>query len=204
VFGAFERKELCLKDLELKLVSELMRNSRRSDRELAKAMGVSQPTVSRTIARLEKEGVVREYTVIPDFRKLGYSIVAITLGNISEELGSPEKIDEARREFVKNFDDVSFEIILDVAGIGMRHEGAIVSFHRNYSEYVDFKRRLTQMTFTDPSKFESFLIDLNDKRHHRYLTFAYLAQHLLQTVQTEKETEHVRHRRRPPYGEGLR
>jgi DNA-binding Lrp family transcriptional regulator len=45
-----------LKDVELKLVAELMKNSRRSDRELGKAIGTSQPTVSRTIARLKREG----------------------------------------------------------------------------------------------------------------------------------------------------
>lgn len=44
-----------MKETELKLVSELMKNSRRSDRELARAMGVSQPTVSRMIRKLEKE-----------------------------------------------------------------------------------------------------------------------------------------------------
>ncbi len=60
---------------------------------------------------------------------------------------------------MKNFDDASFEIILDVAGIGMGHDGAIVSFHRNYSEYIDFRRRLTQTTFADPARFESFLIE---------------------------------------------
>jgi DNA-binding Lrp family transcriptional regulator len=49
-----------MKDVELKLVSELMKNSRRSDRELAKAVGVSQPTVSRLVKRLEKDGLIKE------------------------------------------------------------------------------------------------------------------------------------------------
>lgn len=177
-----------MKDVELRIVSELLKNSRRSDRELAKAIGISQPTVSRTIARLEKEGVLREYTVIPDFHQLGYNLAAITLGNIREELRDPEKIDAARREFVKNFDDASFEIILDVAGIGMGHDGAIVSFHRNYSEYITFRKRLTQMAFADPAKFESFLVDLNDKVHHRYLTFSFLSRHVLQSLQNGKKT----------------
>ncbi len=75
-----------MKDLEIRLISELMKNSRRSDRQIAKELGVSQPTVSRTIARLEKEGVLREYTAIPDFRRLGYNLVAITFGNVREEL----------------------------------------------------------------------------------------------------------------------
>jgi Lrp/AsnC family transcriptional regulator for asnA, asnC and gidA len=60
-----------VKDIELKLISELMKNSRRSDRALAKVLKTSQPMVTRTRARLEREGYLREYTVIPDFHKLG-------------------------------------------------------------------------------------------------------------------------------------
>ena len=44
-----------MKDIELRPLSELMRNSRRSDRDIAKAIGVSQPTISRIIKKLEKE-----------------------------------------------------------------------------------------------------------------------------------------------------
>lgn len=169
-----------LKDLEIRLISELMKNSRRSDRQIAKELGVSQPTVSRTIARLEKEGALREYTALPDFRRLGYNLVAITFGNVKEELKRKDKIDEERRKFVKGFDDPSLEIVLDVRGLGMGHDGTIISFHRSYSEYNEFRKRLLQMPFVDPTTFETFLIDLNDEAHHRLLTFSYLARHLLQ------------------------
>jgi DNA-binding Lrp family transcriptional regulator len=50
--------------LDLKLIAELMKNSKQSDRELAKKLGVSQPTVTRTRTRLEKEGYIKEYTLI--------------------------------------------------------------------------------------------------------------------------------------------
>jgi DNA-binding Lrp family transcriptional regulator len=73
-----------MKNVELKLISELMKNSRRSYRELAKAVGVSQPTVSRTLKKLEKEGYIKEYTMIPDFLKLGYQIMGVTLIKRSE------------------------------------------------------------------------------------------------------------------------
>jgi DNA-binding Lrp family transcriptional regulator len=75
-----------MKDLEIRLISELMKNSRRSDRQIAKELGVSQPTVSRTIARLEKECILREYTAIPDFRRLGYNLAAITFGNVKKQV----------------------------------------------------------------------------------------------------------------------
>jgi len=73
-----------VKDVELKLIYELIKNSRRSDRELAKAIGTSQPTVSRMIKKLKKEGAIREYTMIPDFSKLGYKIMALTFCSLKE------------------------------------------------------------------------------------------------------------------------
>jgi DNA-binding Lrp family transcriptional regulator len=41
-----------MKELEGKWLSELLKNSRRSDRELAKAIGVSQPTTTRLRTKL--------------------------------------------------------------------------------------------------------------------------------------------------------
>ena len=67
-----------MKDIERRLLSELMKNCRRSDRELAKVLGVSQPTVTRAIHRLQEEGYIKEYTVIPDFSKLGYELMGFT------------------------------------------------------------------------------------------------------------------------------
>ena len=171
-----------MRETELRVISELMKNSRRSDRELAKVLGISQPTVSRTIEKLEKEGIIKEYTVIPDFQKLGYNIVAITLGNIKEEFRKPEMLDEARRKFIKNFEKSAFEVVLDERGMGFGYDGVIISFHKSYSEYVDFKRWVEQMPFINALRLDSFLIDLNDKEHHRYLTFSFLAKHLLQTT----------------------
>lgn len=65
-----------MKKTEVKLTSELIVNSRRSDGELAKAVGVSRPAVSRMIKKLEKEGYIREYTIIPDFQRLIYHLLA--------------------------------------------------------------------------------------------------------------------------------
>ena len=79
-----------MKDVELKLVSEMMKNSRRSDRELARAIGVSQPTITRLRTKLQKEGYFIEYTLIPNFTKLGYHLFALTFASIRKELSSEE------------------------------------------------------------------------------------------------------------------
>jgi len=60
------------------MLSELMKNSRRSDRKIAKAIGSSQLTTTRFRTKLEKEGCIREYMMIPNFSKIGYDIMALS------------------------------------------------------------------------------------------------------------------------------
>jgi len=56
------------------LLYELMKNSKRSDRELAKVVKVSQPTITRMRKNLEKKGYIREYTIVPAVEKLGFEL----------------------------------------------------------------------------------------------------------------------------------
>ena len=62
----------------MKILMELLKDSKRSDREIAKIMGVSQPTISRMRERLTDEGIIQEFTVIPDFVKVGFQIMAVS------------------------------------------------------------------------------------------------------------------------------
>jgi DNA-binding Lrp family transcriptional regulator len=128
-----------------------MKNSRRSDRELARAIGTSQPTVTRTRARLEKERVIKEYTMIPDFSKLGFQILAITFLAVEKEPDS--------QKFRKAFENV----LMIERGIGLKYSHVVVSIHKDYSSYIEFERRLKQnrsWTVTDSA---SFLVYLNEE-----------------------------------------
>jgi len=118
------------KDLPQKLTLELLKNSKRSDRELAKILKVSQPTISRTRHKLEKSGVIQEYTIIPDFRKLGFEIMALTFFKMNPEFYSPEFSEKARKGAEKVPD-----AILISTGEGMRMTGVIISFHMNMTDY---------------------------------------------------------------------
>jgi len=57
-----------MKEKMRRLVSELLKDSKRSDRELAQILKVSQPTVTRMRQTLVKEGIIREFTVILDLQ----------------------------------------------------------------------------------------------------------------------------------------
>ena len=168
-----------MKDLELELISELMKNSRRSDRELAKVLRVSQPTVSRTMDRIKKRGLIREFTIVPDFQKLGYQLVAFTLARTKSGL-SAEELEKARQISLRDMREKSPpEIVLFERGLGGGYTSIIVSFHHNYTEYARLKERMKEYPFLDHGATMSFLMDLNDNVHYRYFTFSTLAKHLL-------------------------
>jgi DNA-binding Lrp family transcriptional regulator len=168
-----------LKDLEFELISELMKNSRRSDRELAKVLRVSQPTVSRTMERIKKQGLIREFTVIPDFQKLGYELVAFTLVKTKSGL-SVDELEKARQISLRDINEKSPpEIVLFERGLGSGYTSIIVSFHHNYTEYAKLKEMMKEYPFLDHGAILSFLLDLNDSVHYRYFTFSTLAKHLL-------------------------
>ena len=166
-----------MKDVESRLVAELMKNSRRSDRELARALRVSQPTVSRMIKRLEAEGVIKEYTMIPDFIELGYKIMAVTFCSLKVSHEEYKEIIAAEKNLRG---ELSQKIIMFERGLGLESTGVIVSLHENYSSYVEFIDKLKEHPFLDVSRFRSFLTSLEDKVHIRPLTFSLLANHVLQ------------------------
>jgi Lrp/AsnC family transcriptional regulator for asnA, asnC and gidA len=170
-----------VKEAELKLVSELMKNSRRSDRELAKVIGVSQPTVSRMIKKLEKEGIIKEYTMMPDFTKLEYELMALTFISIKPTMGR-EEAGKGRTMVQEQVKESPGNIIMLERGIGLNHTGIIISFHKDYSDYTQFihsfKQTSTTQAYVDENV-ESFLIDLKDKIRYRPLTLLALANHML-------------------------
>jgi len=171
-----------MRNVELRLISELMKNSRRSDRQLAKTLGVSQPTVSRLIKKLEKDGVVREYTMIPDFHKLGYEIMGIT-SIASHEQPSKEGFSEIRRmtsEVEKSHPHAS---LMAVSGTNHNKNRLFITLYEDYSAYAEAMRLTRQLSFADVDSLESFLVNLGDETNYRLLSMSAIAQHLLKRSQ---------------------
>lgn len=171
-----------MKDVELRLMSELMKNSRRSDRELAKALGVSQPTVSRTIKKLETEGYIKEYTMIPDFSKLGYKIMGITSIYVHERPseGGFKEIARMTSEVEKGHPHAS---LVAVSGISHSKNRLFITFYEDYSAYVEAMRLTKQLPFADVDSIESFLVNLDDETNYRLLSMSAIAQHLVKKSQ---------------------
>jgi len=169
-----------MKDVELKVVIELIKNSRRSDRELAKAVGVSQPTVSRTIQKLEEQGTIKEYTIIPDYPQLGFMLMSITFTKTGGQLTKEVQDDLMKRvrDFMKENPSA---LILGNTGMGCDADYVAIAFHGDYGEYKEFMTEIRQFPNASVDETRSFVIDVTDKNQFLPLSFRYLAQYLAKT-----------------------
>ncbi len=109
---------------------ELLRNSKASDRSLAKKLGVSQPTITRTRSNLERERLIRSYTIMPDWRKLGFEIFALTFVKMDPKVMSAEVIGKVR-DYALKFNNSFYAS----TGEGLGMTGVIMSLHRDYRDY---------------------------------------------------------------------
>ncbi|UCG37249.1 MAG: hypothetical protein JSV64_02950 [Candidatus Bathyarchaeota archaeon] len=110
---------------------ELLRNSKESDRKLARKLGVSQPTITRTRGRIEREGFIRSYTIIPDWRKLGFEIMALTFVKMDPKVVSEDLIGKVR-DYASKFPNAFFAS----TGEGLGMTGVIMSLHKDYRHYA--------------------------------------------------------------------
>jgi DNA-binding Lrp family transcriptional regulator len=136
------------------LLHELIKGARRSDRELAKVLRISQPTITRKRRRLEGEGFIREYTIIPDLAKLGYEIVAFTFLAFTE--AKSELLDKAR-EWARKQPNIVFAG--DGEGLGMN--SMFVSVHKNYASFSNLITRLRQDWQPNLKDAQSFILSVD-------------------------------------------
>jgi DNA-binding Lrp family transcriptional regulator len=125
------------KALPQKLLRELLKNSKRSDRDLAKILNVSQPTITRTRHKLERNKIIQDYTIVPDFRKMGFELLAITFIKMSPEFLVPEVFTKAKK-YTEKFPNAIFS----ATGEGLGMTAVILSFHQ---DYTDYHRKWNQM-----------------------------------------------------------
>lgn len=154
---------------KLRLLFELVKDAGRSDRELSKSMKVSQPTVTRKRNALEKEGFIKEYTIIPDLAKMGYEIIAFTFLRFQEP-PKPQLMEEAKKWTSKQS---SVVFASDGEGIGMN--SVMVSLHKDYGSYTKLINQLRRDW--DPSLKDVASFKISIKRPEllvKPFTFKYL------------------------------
>ncbi|RYM04645.1 Lrp/AsnC family transcriptional regulator [Sporolactobacillus sp. THM7-7] len=62
--------------VDRKILNRLQRNARVSIKSLANECYISSPTVSLRVHHMEKQGIIKEYYTLIDYKKAGYHIKA--------------------------------------------------------------------------------------------------------------------------------
>lgn len=127
-----------LKPIDYKLLFELMKDSHRSDRQLAKALGVSQPTVTRRRAMLEKN-YIEGYTIIPKFGKIGFELAAFTFLKSKLKQQTGQEKDTAMKQLNEWYMNQP-NVLAVQDGRGMGWDVVCVSLHKSFSDFAKFIR----------------------------------------------------------------
>lgn len=125
-------------DLDSKILNELVSNARISLRELAKRLGVSVATVANRVSRMEKNGVIRGYTAIINFEKLGYEITAIIKLVIREG-----RLLEVQKEMANEKNVIA---VYDVTG---EVDSIVVARFRDRQEMSRFIKKILRMPYVE-------------------------------------------------------
>jgi len=141
------------KNRMMSLLLELLKDSKRSDRELAKVIDVSQPTVTRLRSRLVKEGMVREFTVIPDFVKMGYEILAISCVKKKKIV---TELEEKAIEWMRKYPNIIFAARAE----GMGKNGVMISLHKNYTDFSNFVAEQLEYWGEEVQDYDTLLVSL--------------------------------------------
>ncbi len=121
---------------KLRFLAALIKAGASSDRELARHLGITNTSASRRRKEIEQEGYINEYTVIPNFNKLGIEIIALSFGAPAAPL-TQEQISKARKWMGEQP-----EILCCMEGQGLDANIMMISVHKNYESYLSFLRRL--------------------------------------------------------------
>ena len=118
-----------------KLIKILKRNSKIKFTELARIFGVSETAVRKRIKKLEKEGIIKSYTIEVDVRGIGYKVDAF--------LG----IDVLPEKYLQILEDLrNDERVVDLYSTSGDH---MIIARIWFKDYDDFKNYIQKLEKTE-------------------------------------------------------
>jgi len=149
-------------NLDAKLVNSLLSNGRASLRSLGDELDVSVTTVSNHLRDLEDEGVIRGYTPIVDYDKLGYDVTAVlqlkvegsALPDVTEKLRQ-EKQMVSVYEVTGDYDVIAIGKFTDTDGMNDQIKAILTD--------ADIRESNTSVVLNPVSENKQFELDLNEE-----------------------------------------
>ncbi|MFP3283031.1 MAG: Lrp/AsnC family transcriptional regulator [Nitrososphaeria archaeon] len=123
-----------LDDVDMRILSELVENSRRSSREISRRLDLSVGTVAARIKRLRDLGVIRRFTVDLNYEALGYDITVVVDVYISKG-----NVIDVEREIA------SIPGVMAVYDVTGDFDAVVLARFKNRSDLSAFTKRMMAM-----------------------------------------------------------
>jgi len=118
----------------LEILRLLRENSRMPFLRMAEMLGVSETAVRKRVRKLEREGVIRRYTIEMDLRKLGFKVNAL--------IG----VDTRPEHYLSTLERLrGMEEVMSLYSSSGDHMILIESWFRDSEELTEFVRRLESL-----------------------------------------------------------
>jgi DNA-binding Lrp family transcriptional regulator len=144
---------MALDDLDKLILSTLIEDSRLSYRQVAKKVGSSVATVMNRIKSLEKEGIIKKYTTLLNYEKLGYDVEVMIEVRIAKG-----KLIEVEKEIAHN---PSVFAVYDMTG---DFDAAILARFPNRRKMDAFLKKIQQYDFVERTNTRFILNTIREKQ----------------------------------------
>lgn len=133
------------------ILDELMKDSRKTTKAVARNLRIPRATVHDRIVKMEQRGVIRKYTAVPDYDQLGLGVSAFVLVQFEPEDGvsqreTAEEVASIPGIFEVHLISGEYDILLHVRGSSMEEIGRLVI--DRLREVKGVSRSLTCACFT--------------------------------------------------------
>ncbi|AWR94781.1 Lrp/AsnC family transcriptional regulator [Acidianus brierleyi] len=125
------KKKIDMDAIDRRLLIELLRDARTSLRRLSEEMNVSPATLHNRLTRLVQEGMIRGFTALVDYTKLGYSLSAVIMAKVDGK-----HLVEFERE-IANTDNIV--AVYDVVG---EYDVVLIAKFKNVEDLDNFLKQL--------------------------------------------------------------
>jgi len=140
-------------ETDKKIMRVLVDNSKLSLREIAKEVGVSVATVMHRVNRLEKQGVIKKYTTILDYDKIGYDVEVLIEVRISKG-----KLFQVEKEIAHH---PNVFAVYDLTG---DFDAAILARFRNRRQMDAFLKKIQTYDFVERTNTRLILNTIKEKQ----------------------------------------
>jgi Lrp/AsnC family leucine-responsive transcriptional regulator len=120
-----------LDEKDSSILDELVKDSRKTTKSIAKELGIPRATVHDRIVRMEQRGTIRRYTALPDYAQLGLGVTSFVLVQFESEKGvsqrdTAEEIASMPGIFEVHMISGEYDMLLKVRGGSMEEIGKLV------------------------------------------------------------------------------